>query len=83
MKPLSVSVDKDMVKSRLEPVPDRQAVDVDDDPRNDIEAGVLMANGRLMGRKFASRAEAESWARPEYGDQVVEFNTMCECGFTS
>ncbi len=55
----------------------------DYDPREDIEAGVLMANGRLAGRQFASRAEAEAWARPDLGDQVVEFNVMCECSFTS
>lgn len=55
----------------------------DYDPRDDIEVGVLMANGRLAGRQFASRAEAEAWARPDLGDQVVEFNIMCECSFTS
>lgn len=77
------SVEEDMVKSRVEPGLDRQAVALDDDPREDIEASVLMANGRLAGRKFASRAEAEAWARPEYGDRVVEFNILCECSFTS
>jgi hypothetical protein len=50
-----------------------------DDPREHIEAGVLMANGRLAGRRFASRAEAEAWARPDEGEQVVEFNLVCEC----
>jgi hypothetical protein len=50
-----------------------------DDPREHIEVGVLMANGRLAGRTFASRAEAEAWARPDEGDQVVEFNLVCEC----
>jgi hypothetical protein len=49
------------------------------DPRTMIEAGVLLANGRLAGRRFASRAEAEAWARPEEGDQVVEYNLVCEC----
>jgi hypothetical protein len=58
------------------------AVD-DDDPRLQIEVGVLMPNGRLAGRAFASRAEAEAWARPEDGEQVVEFNILCECGFIS
>lgn len=53
-------------------------VDVDD-PRTQIEAGVLLANGRLAGRRFGSRAEAEAWARPEEGDQVVEWNLVCEC----
>jgi hypothetical protein len=50
-----------------------------DDPREQIEAGVLMANGRLAGRRFGSRAEAEAWARPEDGEQVVEYNLVCEC----
>ncbi len=54
------------------------AVDVDD-PREQIEVGVLLANGRLVGRRFASRAEAEAWARPEDGEQVVEYNLVCEC----
>jgi hypothetical protein len=49
------------------------------DPRTMIEVGVLLANGRLAGRRFASRAEAEAWARPEEGDQVVEYNLVCEC----
>ena len=55
----------------------------DDDPREQIEVGVLMANGRLAGRRFASRAEAEAWALPEEGDRVVEFNALCECSFIS
>jgi hypothetical protein len=60
--------------------PTAEATTVDpDDPREHIEAGVLMANGRLAGRRFASRAEAEAWARPDEGDQVVEFNLVCEC----
>ncbi len=59
------------------PVP-AVAVDVDD-PREQIEVGVLLANGRLVGRRFASRAEAEAWARPEDGEQVVEYNLVCEC----
>ncbi len=50
-----------------------------DDPREHIEVGVLMANGRLAGRRFASRAEAEAWARPDDGEQVVEYNLVCEC----
>lgn len=54
------------------------AVDVDD-PREHIEVGVLMPNGRLVGRRFASRAEAEAWHRPDEGEQVVEFNLVCEC----
>ncbi len=54
-----------------------------DDPREDIEVGVLMANGRLAGRHFATRDEASAWARPEEGEQVVEFNVLCECSFTS
>lgn len=54
------------------------AVDLDD-PRDQIEVGVLMANGRFAGRRFASRAEAEAWALPEEGEQVVEYNILCEC----
>ena len=63
----------------VEPAP---PVDVDD-PREAIEAGVLMASGRLVGRSFANRAEATAWARPDLGDQVVEFNALCQCDFTS
>lgn len=54
-----------------------------EDPRELIEVGVLRSDGRLVGRRFASRAEAEAWARPEEGEQVVEFNVLCECSFTS
>jgi hypothetical protein len=54
------------------------AVDVDD-PRTQIEVGVLLANGRLLGRRFGSRAEAEAWVRPDEGEQVVEWNLVCEC----
>jgi hypothetical protein len=50
-----------------------------DDPREQIEVGVLMPNGRLVGRRFTSRAEAEAWARPDEGEQVVEYNLVCEC----
>jgi hypothetical protein len=77
------SVDEVMTNSRIEQDSARAVVGTDDDPREAIEAGVLMANGRLVGRQFASRAEAEKWARPDYGDQVVEFNVLCECSFTS
>ncbi|MEU1970479.1 hypothetical protein ABZ477_02385 [Microbacterium sp. NPDC019599] len=49
------------------------------DPRDEIEVGVLMANGRLAPRRFADRAAAEAWARPEEGDRVVEYNLICEC----
>lgn len=49
------------------------------DPRDEIEVAVLLANGRLAGRRFASRAQAEAWARPDEGDQVVEFNQVCSC----
>ena len=58
--------------------PAADAVDVDD-PRTQIEVGVLLANGRLLGRQFGSRAEAEAWARPDEGEQVVEWNLVCEC----
>lgn len=56
-------------------------VDVVDpaDPRTMIEFSVLLPNGRLAGRKFASRADAEAWARPDEGDRVVEYNLVCEC----
>lgn len=47
------------------------------DPREAIEIGVLMANGRLAPRSFATRAEAEAWAID--GEQVVEYNTICSC----
>lgn len=49
------------------------------DPRDDIRVGVLMANGRLAPRRFADRAAAEAWARPEDGDRVVEWNAICDC----
>lgn len=56
-------------------VPDPPAVT--DDPREIISIGVLMANGRLAPRTFASRADAEAWAQPD--EQVVEYNLLCEC----
>lgn len=56
-------------------VPDTPAVT--DDPREIISIGVLMANGRLAPRTFASRADAEAWAQPD--EQVVEYNLLCEC----
>lgn len=48
-----------------------------DDPREQITVGVVMADGRLAPRSFASRAEAEEWALPE--EQVVEWNYVCGC----
>ncbi|WP_061960815.1 hypothetical protein [Demequina flava] len=48
-------------------------------PREEIEYGVLMANGRLAPRTFANRAEAEQWAHTDEGEQVVEFNHVCSC----
>ncbi|WP_448630412.1 hypothetical protein [Cellulomonas soli] len=48
-----------------------------DDPRTQIEVGVLLPTGRLAGRRFSSRAEAEAWAQE--GEQVVEYNLVCEC----
>ena len=53
------------------------------DPREQIEVGVLLPNGRLAALHFASRDEAEAWARPEEGEQVVEFNVLSECSFNS
>ena len=50
-----------------------------DDPRTLTDVGVVLANGRLAPRRFASRAEAEAWARPEDGERVVELNTVCQC----
>ena len=50
-----------------------------DDPREQIEVGVLLPNGRFAGRSFASRAEAEAWALPEEGELVVEYNILREC----
>ena len=49
------------------------------DPRELTDVGVVLANGRLAPRRFANRAEAEAWARPEEGDEVVELNTVCQC----
>ena len=49
------------------------------DPREQIETVVRMANGRLAPRTFADRAEAEAWARPEEGDEVLERNLVCSC----
>ncbi len=69
------------MSTELAATPQRAAEPVvdPDDPREHIEVGVLLANGRLAGRRFASRAEAEAWARPEDGDEVVEYNLVCEC----
>ncbi len=49
------------------------------DPREDIEYSVLMANGRLAPRAFATKEEAEAWARPDEGEAVVSFNLICGC----
>lgn len=49
------------------------------DPRELTDVGVLLANGRLAPRRFASLAEARAWARPDAGEQVVELNTVCQC----
>jgi len=49
------------------------------DPRDQIETVVRMANGRFAPRAFADRAEAEAWARPEEGDEVLERNLVCSC----
>ncbi len=47
------------------------------DPRDQIEVGVLLTDGRLAGRTFSSRQEAQEWAQP--GEQVVELNLVCGC----
>lgn len=49
------------------------------DPREQVEFSVLLANGRLAGRRFASREEAESWADRDAGEEVVSFNPVCDC----
>lgn len=49
------------------------------DPRDEIKIAVLMANGRLAPRRFATHAEAEAWARTEDGERVVEINAVCSC----
>jgi hypothetical protein len=54
-----------------------------DDPREQVEVGVLLPNGRLAALHFASRAEADAWAKPEDGEQVVEYNILSECSFNS
>ncbi|OLT53063.1 hypothetical protein BJF88_01475 [Cellulosimicrobium sp. CUA-896] len=50
-----------------------------EDVRDIVGVSVLMANGRLAPRRFASRAEAEAWARPDEGERVVELNLLCDC----
>ena len=49
------------------------------DPREQTEAVVMMANGRLAPRSFVDRAAAEAWAQPELGDLVLERNLVCSC----
>ena len=49
------------------------------DPRDQVEVVVMLANGRLAGRRFASREEAEAWARPDEGESVLELNLVCAC----
>lgn len=49
------------------------------DPREQIEYSVLLPTGRLAPRRFATNAEAQAWARPDEGEQVVSFNAVCEC----
>ncbi|MBN8882769.1 hypothetical protein EDD28_2243 [Salana multivorans] len=49
------------------------------DPREQVSFSVLLPSGRLAGRSFASREEAEAWARPEEGEEVVCFNAVCDC----
>ena len=52
---------------------------ITDDPREQIEIGVLLPNGRLAPRTVATHAEAEAWAHPDEGEQVVEFSALCDC----
>ncbi|MDN4481289.1 hypothetical protein [Demequina muriae] len=49
------------------------------DPREEIEISVLMANGRLAPRRFASKEDAHAWAHEEEGERVVEINAICDC----
>ena len=49
------------------------------DPRDQIEFAVLLPSGKLAPRSFANEAEAEAWARPDEGDQVVSMNAVCAC----
>lgn len=49
------------------------------DPRDQVEIVVMLANGRLAGRSFATREEAEAWARPDEGESVLELNLVCSC----
>ena len=49
------------------------------DPREQIEVVVMLADGRLAGRRFATREEAEAWARPDEGESVLELNLVCAC----
>lgn len=58
---------------------EHQAFPASDDVRDVVGVGVLLPNGRLAGRSFTSRAEAEAWARPDEGEQVVELNLLCDC----
>lgn len=46
------------------------------DLRN-VEIGVLMTNGRLAPRSFATREDAEAWATD--GERVVKYNRICAC----
>lgn len=48
-----------------------------DDPREHIEISVMMTNGKLAPRTFATREEAEAWAQE--GEEVVEFSPLCDC----
>lgn len=48
-----------------------------EDPREQINYGVMMASGRLAPRHFASRDEAERWAQED--EQVVAWNFVCDC----
>src|SRR5690606_3696346 len=41
------------------------------DPREQVEWSVRLATGRLAGRRFGSREEAEAWADAAAGDEVV------------
>jgi|GEM_PF-1673038 len=56
---------------------ENDSLDAWKDPREIIQIGVMMRNGRLAPRSFSTRAQAEQWAQD--GEEVVEWNLVCEC----
>ena len=64
-------------RAELQVTPSSAALAAWSDPRDEIEIGVLMTNGQLAPRTFASVDEAEAWAWE--GEQVVMYNRICSC----